>query len=56
MRLLGVGLDSEKRIFGEKMRKEPKQKGKEAIRYGKSAFDIIEFNYSLVYGFGNMIR
>ena len=30
-----VGLDSEKRIFSEKMRKEGKRGGKEAIRYGK---------------------
>ena len=34
----GVGLDSEKSIFSEKM-------GKEAIRYGKSVYDIKEFRY-----------
>ena len=45
-----VGLDSKKRIFSEKMRKEAKRgekRCKEAIMYGKSAYDIIEFNYCI---------
>ena len=44
----GVGLDSKKRFFSEKLRKEGKRggkMGKEAIRYRKSAHDIIKFNY-----------
>ena len=39
-----VGLDSEKRFFSEKMRKDAKRgkkRGKEAIRYEKSAYGII---------------
>ena len=46
--IIGVGLDSKKRFFSEKMRKDAKRgekMGKEAIRYGKSAYDIIKFNY-----------
>ena len=45
---LTVGLDSEKRIFSKKMRKDAKRGkrgGKEAIKYGKSAYDIIDINY-----------
>ena len=45
------------------MRKERKKRekdgekiGKESIRYGKSAYDILEIIIiALVYGFGNMI-
>ena len=40
-----AGLDREKRIFSGKMRRRGKKKGKEAIRYGKSAYYIIEFNH-----------
>ena len=46
----GVGLDSEKRIFNEKMRKEHKKRekmGKETIGYRKSANDIKVVNYSV---------
>ena len=45
---MAVGLDSEKRIFSEKMREGQKRgikMGKEAIRYGKRVYDIIEINY-----------
>ena len=35
--LNAVGLDSEKRIVSEKMRKERKKRGKEAKRWGKEA-------------------
>ena len=48
--MFGVGLDSEKRIFNEKMRKEHKKRekmGKETIRIRKSANDIIVINYSV---------
>ena len=34
---VAVGLDSQKRIFSEKMRKERKKRGKEAKRWGKEA-------------------
>ena len=43
-----VGLDSEKRVFSEKMRKEGKRWEKEAIRYRKSAYDVIKINYFIV--------
>ena len=43
-----VGLDSEKRVFSEKRGKDGKKMGKEAIRYGKSAFDVIKINYFIV--------
>ena len=49
----GVGLDSEKRIFNEKMRKDAKRAyiegkmGKETIIYWKSTYDIIGVNYSV---------
>ena len=43
--IITVGLDSEKRIFSEKMRRKGKKRGKEAIRYGKSAYNMIEFNH-----------
>ena len=36
MQFITVGLDSEKRIFSEKMRKERKKRGKEAKRGEKS--------------------
>ena len=45
--IYSVGLDSEKRIFSEKMRKEGKRGDKEAIMYGKRAYDIIEINYHM---------
>ena len=47
---LGVGLDSEKRIFNEKMRKEHKKREKmekETIMYWKNAKDILVVNYSV---------
>ena len=43
--IMTVGLDSDKRIFSEKMQRKGKKRGKEGIRYGKSASYIIEFNY-----------
>ena len=46
--IITVGLDSEKRIFSEKMRKRGEKMGKEAIRYRKSAYDIIKINYFIV--------
>ena len=42
-----VGLDSEKSIFSEKMRKDAKRGGnlgKDVIRYGKSVYDTIKYD------------
>ena len=43
--IMTVGLDSEKRIFSEKMRRKGIKRGKEAIRYGKSTYYLIKFNH-----------